>query len=167
VGRSIGPGISQLNRNLTYPATGRTANQLATLENIGVFSTALPDQPANLPVMPDPADQSDTLENRAKAYLQINCAQCHQPGGPTDVNLDLRFETPLSAMGICDVVPQNGDLGLTNARIIAPGDPVNSVLPERMARRDVFGMPPLASLAIDADGMLLIDQWISSLQNCP
>ena len=167
VGRSIGPQISQLNRNLTYPTTGRTANQLATLENIGIFSAALPDQPGNLPVMPDPVDQSDTLENRAKAYLHINCAQCHQPGGPTNVSMDLRFDTPLSAMGICNVVPQNGDLGLLNARIIVPGTPASSVLPERMGRRDVFGMPPLGSLEIDTNGMVLINQWISSFSVCP
>ncbi|MFB3077109.1 MAG: hypothetical protein ACE1Y4_03800, partial [Lysobacterales bacterium] len=144
-----------------------TANQLATLEHIGAFSTNLPDQPENLPVMPDPFDQSANLENRAKAYLHINCAQCHQPGGPTSVSIDLRFDTPLSGMAICDVVPQNGDLGLPNARIVAVGDPASSVLLERMNRRDVFGMPPLGSLMVDIAGTNLISQWITSVSICP
>ena len=53
-GRSLGLEIAQLNGALLYPQTGRTANQLATLDAIGMFSPALGTPPAALPVIPDP-----------------------------------------------------------------------------------------------------------------
>ncbi|HEY5806578.1 MAG TPA: PQQ-dependent sugar dehydrogenase, partial [Povalibacter sp.] len=87
-GRSLGLETAQLNRNFMYPQTGRTANELLTLNSISMFTPPIPD-PAAQPTMPDPADASAPLVNRARAYLHTNCAQCHRPGGPTTVNLDL------------------------------------------------------------------------------
>jgi hypothetical protein len=72
--------------------------------------------------MPDPADSGAGMNDRARAYLHSNCAQCHRPKGPTPVDLDFRYATALANTNACDVQPQAGDPGLTNARIIAPGD---------------------------------------------
>ena len=58
---ALGTEISQLNRNFTYPGTGRTRNQLATLEAVGLFSAALPASPANLAALPSPFDTTRTL----------------------------------------------------------------------------------------------------------
>ena len=87
------------------------------------------------------------------------------PVAPTD--LDLQFETALNQTGSCDLPPQNGDLGLgASARIIAPGNAAQSVLLERMSRRDANGMPPLASNIVDTSGVALIESWITSLALC-
>jgi hypothetical protein len=82
--------------------------------------------------------------------------------------MDLRHDTPLSATEACDVVPTLGDLGIPDARIIAPGDSARSELLSRMSRRDAFGMPPLASNLADTEGVALISAWIDSLTaaNC-
>ena len=80
--------------------------------------------------------------------------------------MDLRFERSLPETNSCDVLPQQGDLGISNARLIAPGDLVRSVLSERMNRRDVHGMPPVGSNRVDNVGLTLIRNWIVSLPGC-
>ena len=80
--------------------------------------------------------------------------------------MDLRYTTALNMTNACEATPQNGDLGIGNARIIAPGDAARSVLVAHMNRRDVNGMPPLASHLVDTDGVALISDWIDSLTIC-
>ena len=165
-GFSLGLETAQLNGDLTYTATGRTANQLTTLDSIGVFTSPLPASVDVLPRLIDPDDTTATLDERARAYLHTNCAQCHRENGPTPSNIDLRYTTTLNMTNACETTPQNGDLGIGNARIIATGDSARSVLVARMNRRDVNGMPPLASHIVDADGVMLINDWIDNLTTC-
>ena len=159
-GYSLGLETAQLNGSLTYAQTGRNANQITTLNAINALS---PPVAANPPAYANPSDTSRTLTERARAYLHTNCANCHRPLGPTPVALDLRHDTAFSQTGTCDVAPTAGDLGIANARIIAPGDSAGSVLLARMSRRDASGMPPVASNVVDAAGTQLIGAWIDSL----
>jgi len=165
-GRTLGPELAQLNGSLTYATTGITANQLATLEHIDVLAEALPGPPDTLPALVDPGDGGAPLGERARAWLHTNCAQCHQPGGPTPSSLDLRATTALAATNACDVVPQSGDLGIADARLVAPGDPDRSVLLARVNRRDGNGMPPVGSSRVDDDGVTLLADWIIALPGC-
>jgi uncharacterized repeat protein (TIGR03806 family) len=165
-GVALGPETAQMNRDFTYPQTGRTDNQLVTYDAVSMFASPLPGDPATLPAMPDPADGSASLDARARAYLHTNCAQCHQPGGPTPVNLDLRYTTALANTNACDVLPTSDDLGINMARIIAPGDAARSLLVTRMGLRDVNAMPPLGSTVVDAAGVTLVTDWINALANC-
>ncbi len=166
-GFSLGLEHAQLNSEFTYPSTGITANQLVTADEIDVLAAPLADTPANLPRLADPADTSASLEDRARAYLHTNCANCHQPNGPTPSNIDLRYFTPLAQTNTCDEVPLQGDLGITEARIIAPGDASRSILVVRSNRRDVHRMPPLGSTLVDGSGIQLLSQWVDSLGGCP
>jgi len=159
-GFSLGLETAQLNRDHVYPQTGRTANQITTMNAINVLSPPIAPNP---PAYADPADTTRSLNDRARAYLHTNCANCHRPQGPTTTALDLRHDTPLSQTAACDVVPTAGNLGIANARIIAPGDDVRSVLLARMSVRDANAMPPLASNVVDAAGAQLIGAWIDSL----
>ncbi len=165
-GFSLGPTTAQLNGPLTYPSTGITANQLATLEHIGLFTNPLPGAPETLAAQVDPEDTTAPLADRARSYLDTNCAQCHQPGGPTPSSMDLRATVTLAAMQVCNVVPQAGDLGMANARLLAPGDASRSMVVQRTNRRDADGMPPVGSSAVDADGVALLTNWINSLSGC-
>ena len=165
-GFSLGLEAAELNHDFLYTATGRTANQLRTLDAITMFTTPLGD-PAQQPVMPNPADTTAQLGQRARAYLHTNCAHCHRTGGPTPSSMDLRYPTLLSSTNACGAMPQSGDLGIgAAARIIAPGSSASSVLVARMSRRDANGMPPLASNVVDTAGVALIQQWIDSLTSC-
>ena len=160
-GFSLGLETAQQNGDHLYPQTGRTANQITTLNAVNVLS---PPVGANPPAYADPEDTGRSLTDRARSYLHTNCANCHRPQGGTPVALDLRHNTALSQTGVCDAAPTAGDLGIANARIIAPGDSARSVLLARMARRgDAFQMPPIASNVRDAGGEQLIGAWIDSL----
>lgn len=165
-GRSLGLETAQLNGNFGYASTGRTANQLTTLDTIGVFSPRLSPPAAQQPALADPFGTAGTLSDRARAYLHTNCAGCHRPNGSTPSPMDLRWQTALGATNTCNVTPQAGDLGVANARIIAPGAPDRSVLVLRTDRRDAAGMPPLASHIVDAQGVQLLRQWITQLGGC-
>ena len=148
------------------PATGRTANQLATLEDIGVFSPALQAAPGSQPKLTDPTNTNASLNNRARAYLHTNCAGCHRPGGTSRSTMDLRYTTALGSTNTCNVEPGLGDLGVANARLIAPGAPGRSLVLNRMDRRDSNAMPPTGSTVVDSTGVNLINSWISSLSSC-
>ncbi len=164
-GNSLGLETPQQNATITYPQTGRTANQITTLNHIGMLSPPIAADPATLPRYFDPYGAGGTLTQRARSYFHTNCAQCHRPGGSTPVNLDFQYGTALAAMNACDVMPQ-ASLGIPNARIIAPGNADASVVVARMNRRDQNAMPPLSSTVIDANGVALVTQWINSLTSC-
>ncbi|MGE3667252.1 MAG: PQQ-dependent sugar dehydrogenase, partial [Steroidobacteraceae bacterium] len=165
-GRSLGLETGQLNGNLLYPATGRTANQLVTLSAINTLTPPTGD-PSTEPVIPDPFGSGGTVAERARAWLHTNCSFCHRPNGPTPSGMDLRYTTALAATNTCNAPPQSGDLGLPNARIVAPGAPGSSVLLERIDQRGTgVTMPPLASGLVDDQGVQLITDWINSLAGC-
>ena len=161
-GFSLGPEVAQLNFDFQYAATGRTFNQLATLDDIGVFASPL-SEPSSLPAFVHPEDSTAPLDARARAYMHTNCSQCHRPGGPAGIGLDFRAATLLENTGACSVAPNAGDLGIANALIIAPGEPARSVLSARTALRDANGMPPLASNLVDTDGVAMLEAWITGL----
>jgi uncharacterized repeat protein (TIGR03806 family) len=164
-GYALGPESAQLNHDFSYASTGRTANELLTLDKIVMFTTPLGD-PASQPVLPDPFGTA-ALAQRARAYLHTNCSQCHRPNGPTSSTMDLRYSTALANTAACDALPQSGDLGIgAAARIIAPGSAAISVLLARINRRDANQMPPLATNVVDTAGVQLISDWIASVTSC-
>jgi hypothetical protein len=165
-GFSLGPETAQMNRDHLYAGSTVpiSADQLRTLDHIGMFTSPLP-SPAALPALPD-LSQEGSVGERARAWLHSNCSQCHRPGGPTPSAMDLRYSTPLSATNTCNVLPQSGDLGINAALLIAPGEAERSVLLERMSRRDAAGMPPLGSAVTDPAGIMLLTEWINGIQTC-
>src|SRR5688572_21885654 len=148
-GRSLGLETRQLSTSITYPQTGRLAHQLVTHNAINTLSPPIAN-PTSVAVYPNPYGGPGTLTERARAYLHTNCSQCHRPGGPTPSNMDLRYDTALASTNACAAAPAAGDLGIANARLIAPGEPDRSVIPARMNRRgDANMMPPLGSARPD------------------
>src|SRR5690606_20806987 len=90
--------------NGTYDYDGVRANQLEALASISVFEPEVEPIPAEFASQPDPLDEDAGLEPRARSYLDVHCASCHQPGGwtPSEINMDLRFETPLEETFVCN-----------------------------------------------------------------
>lgn len=162
-GRTLGLETGQLNGDLFYPQENSTLNQLTYLASNDMLSQP-PDQSA---VIPDPFADDVALEPRARAYLHTNCSACHRPGGPTPSTMDLRFNTALADMEVCDRPVQGADLGVADARLLAPGVPDQSILLLRTQRRDTFAMPPLASEIADVQGGALLREWIEGLGQCP
>ncbi|MDZ7671103.1 MAG: PQQ-dependent sugar dehydrogenase [Gammaproteobacteria bacterium] len=158
----LGVKTRQLNREALFADTNVTDNQLRALNHIELFDTDIGNA-ADYAAFPDLNDAGAALTVRARSYLDINCAQCHRPGGPPPTDLDLRFDTPADAMNAVGAAPQHGDLGATDAAIIAPGDRQRSVLWLRMQTLDQERMPPLSSHLADEAGLSVVGDWIDSL----
>src|SRR5262249_20216627 len=66
----LGLNTRQMNKDHDYG--GVVANQLRTLEHLGVFTKALPKPPEQLPRLYDPEDEGVALHRRARSYLHAN-----------------------------------------------------------------------------------------------
>lgn len=169
-GYSLGLETGQLNGDLAYPSvpappfTGNIANQLFTLNGIGLFGPAISAAPQSLVAYPDPLSTIGTVAERARAYLHTNCSQCHRPGGGTPVNLDLQYQTTMNATNTCGVMASDS-LGIAGARVIVPGNPDASILYVRMSQRGAKQMPPIATTLVDTAGAALLRSWIIGMNS--
>lgn len=153
-GRSLGLELAQLD----IENSEVSVNQLEALRRLGMLSGA-----ASADVV---FDGEASLAQRARAYLHVNCGNCHQPGGPGRGGLDLRFDVPLGNTGLCEPASL-GDLGIAGGLLVAPGSPESSVLIARVDTRGENAMPPLASRVVDTEGVSLLNEFVRSLASCP
>lgn len=163
----LGPKPRNINRS--YPYADGTTNQLEKWAEKG-WLTGLPASIPVLPVWNDPS--SGSLNDRARAYLDVNCAHCHRPEGDADNSgLFLNYENgDASALGLCKppVAAGAGSGGL--AFDIVPGQPDSSILLFRMNAVELNVMMPEAGRTIiHQEGVALIEAWIASLspEGCP
>ncbi len=151
-GHALSFNTRQLNR-------GDFLNQLIAAGYLAVptgFSAA------TAPPLPRPDDATAPLELRARAYLDVNCSQCHQPGGTALGHWDARATTPLSIANLIDG-PLIDDGGNAANRVIVRGQPERSHLLTRLGTRGPGQMPPLASNERDLAGEALLRAWIAAL----
>jgi uncharacterized repeat protein (TIGR03806 family) len=152
----IGPRARHLHRD----------GQLEGLVDDGLLAGA-PADPGSWPraaAFDDP--QSGDVEARARAWLDINCAHCHNPRGAARTSgLDLRSgNTDPFLLGVCKppVAAGGGSGGLQYS--IVPGDPAASILVYRIESTDVSAMmPELGRNLVHAEAVALIAQWISEM----
>lgn len=150
-----------MNRDLHYP-DGVTENQLRRWNRLGVFDTTLKESDiASFPTLARPDDTTRNIEDRARSWLDVNCANCHRPGA-TVANFDARYETPLAQQHLIDG-PVLIDQNIDRARVISPHDSWRSVALIRVDTNEDTRMPPLARNTIDTQGASLLRQWIESL----
>lgn len=159
----IGPSARQLNSSFNY---GQGAeNQLEHWKTTHSL-VALPDNKESIPQLVDYNDVSQSLEARAMAYLDINCAHCHNRAGQAQTSglfLDWKttdktaygfFKTPIAA--------GRGSGGLQYD--IVPGKAEESILWYRMASTNPgVMMPELGRTQNHQEGLTLIKNWINSL----
>jgi len=164
-GYVLGPKTRQLNRDYSYPS-GVTDNELRAWNQLGLFDTNL--DVADLDRLPRLARSDDparSLTDRARSYLDANCANCHRPQG-TVAYFDARYDTPLAQQGLIDgrvLIDER----LDNPHLIAPNDIWRSILYLRANTTETFKMPPVARNTIDVMGVALLRQWIESLPGPP
>lgn len=137
---------------------------LPQLQDLGLITwgKAKPDDKPLKPLV-DPHDPKADLGERARSYLHVNCAHCHQFGAGGSVMVQLRYENSLDEMRAVDIPPVQGTFGIPDCRILAPGDPYRSVLYYRMAKQGRGRMPHLGSDLVDEAGVRLIGEWIRQL----
>ncbi len=87
-------------RNLNFVPSYTSQNQLDYFTDNGLL---LGVDSGNISVLPNWQDDATyTLEQRTRAYMDVNCAHCHSPGGsvPPIFEIDFRYETPFADTGI-------------------------------------------------------------------
>jgi uncharacterized repeat protein (TIGR03806 family) len=160
----IGPTARQLNGDFTYH-DGTRENQLIYWSKKGILAH-LPDL-SQVDKAANPDDPHASLEAKARAYLDINCAHCHREGGPavTSGLLTDFYQTNTTKLGFYKN-PVAAGRGSGNLKYdIVPGKPDESILVFRMESTDPgIMMPELARKMKHEEGVQLIRQWIASLK---
>jgi uncharacterized repeat protein (TIGR03806 family) len=159
--RPLGPKAWQLNR--PYDWWGESGSQLEHWSAQG-FLAGLSDSPPEGVRWSQPGDA--TLEQRAKAYLDANCAHCHNAAGAADTSaLHLNIDAPVDRLyGICKTPVAVGRGSGDRNYDIFPGRPDASILTFRMEHSDpAIAMPELGRSVVHVEGVGLIRDWISSM----
>jgi glucose/arabinose dehydrogenase/mono/diheme cytochrome c family protein len=130
----------------------------------GTLSALLASTTARFDRLVDPYDDKHNVSDRARSYLHANCAQCHVAAGGGNAQIDLEFTTSLDKTKLIDVDPLHDKYGITDAKLVAPGNPDRSVLLHRVAMRGRGQMPQLATFIVDDPAVRLIRDWITQLK---
>lgn len=117
------------------------------------------------PPLTDPADDAAAIADRARSYLAVNCAHCHQQGAGGTATIDLRFAATLDETKLIETAPAQGAFLIPSARLVASGEPWNSVLLYRMSCSGRGRMPHIGSNRVDVAAVQLVREWIESLKN--
>jgi uncharacterized repeat protein (TIGR03806 family) len=128
----------------------------------GLFEGGKPVDLSRHPALPSLGDASASVSDRVRAYLDVNCGVCHHRGGPAPGSMDLRVGTTLERAGVVEVAVESRPED-ASARRVAPGDPEHSEVLARMRSTGPRRMPPLATSAVDARAVALLERWIRDL----
>lgn len=162
---TLGTRTRYMNSDLTYPTTGLTANQLVTLSHLGILDEPIDDNTVlGYQTYKALDDTSANLDDKARSYLDLNCAYCHRPGGTGErAQFDLRLSNNLVETGLM-YAGINTPLGIPGEKIVVGGDASKSILYHRTESIDpTIAMPPIAKNVVDQKGVDLIFEWINQL----
>lgn len=159
----IGPSARQLSGSVErIPGAPSQLHQWAKL---GILRN-MPDTAELIPALVWSDPSSGTLDQRARIWLDINCAHCHQTGGPAATSgLYLNFtENDPRRLGIRKT-PVAAGRGSGNLNFdILPSEPAKSILLHRMASTDPgIMMPELGRSRPDKEAVELISAWIREM----
>lgn len=156
-------GLNTLQMNRDHDYGGVVANQLDTLEHLGIFTAPLPDKPQDLPKLVDYREKKHSLDDRARSYLHSNCSHCHMKWGGGNAEFQLLATLELDQTGTILTRAGQGTFEIPEARILVPGKPEQSLIYRRMQRLGLGRMPHVASSVVDEDAVKLIGDWIKQL----
>jgi uncharacterized repeat protein (TIGR03806 family) len=158
----IGLKARNLNKDVVYG--DGAANQLAYWTKIGYLKGApAPGDAPRVPVWNDP--KTGSLAARARAYLDNNCAHCHQTGGVAGYTGALLSydETDRRKLGFFKLPNSAGYTG-NRPYDIVPGKPEDSILLYRMeSTKPKEMMPEIGRALAHREGIALVREWLSSL----
>lgn len=157
----IGPTARQLNGSLK----GKNDNQLIHWAAQG-WLHGMPDI-SKVDRLAAYGDKTASINARARAWLEVNCAHCHRPDGPAKTSgLHLLASSNVFyelGIGKTPVAAGRGSGGLKYD--IVPGNPEASILYYRINSDDPgIMMPELGRKLIHEEGVALIKQWIKEMK---
>jgi len=159
----IGPKARLLNKDFDYAAS--TQNQLEHWTAQGILS-GVPDDTDSIDTIPLWGDTDAPLDDRARGYLDINCAHCHSPMGAADTSgLFLEYPRPFGFdVGECKPPVAAGDGAGDFDFDIVPGDSAMSIMRFRMDSNELdIRMPEIGRSIIHTESVDLITQWIDAM----
>ena len=159
----IGPSARNLNGDYTY--SDGAMNQLERWVDAGILSGA--PVAAEAPKAADWRDSSADLNDRARAWLDVNCAHCHRHEGPaSNSGLFLTWnESDPVALGIGKRPVAAGRGSGGRLYDIAPGDPDGSILLYRVESAEPgVMMPEIGRSLPDHEAAQMLRSWISTLR---
>ena len=162
--KPIGPTARQLNMDINY--NNLFVNQIESWNDLGIIEF-VPDKQIIPKISKWDDENSGNLNDRARAWLDINCAHCHNYNGPannTGLYLDY-YETNSKALGIYKTPVAAGRGSGKFKYDISPGHPEKSILVYRFNSTDIgIMMPELGRSMVHEEGLKLIEEWILSLK---
>ena len=144
-------------RNLTH------GGQLAKFAKLGLIDRN-PKVEYRVPVW---GETSASLNDRARGYLDVNCAHCHNiNGSASNSGLFLTYEEKMPVrIGINKRPVAAGRGSGIHDFDIAPGDPEGSILIYRLKSLDPgISMPEVGRSIVHDEGVALLSQWIAEME---
>jgi uncharacterized repeat protein (TIGR03806 family) len=162
----LGTKARHLNREFVHE--GVSVNQLDYLVRTGYLSGA--PAASEAPRNANWQDKRQDLNARARAYLDINCAHCHNDKGAANTTaLHLNIGAPANQhLGLCKP-PVAAGAGTGNFKYaIVPGKPDESIMTYRLKSVEPgVMMPELGRGSVHDEGVALIREWIGAMkQGC-
>lgn len=164
-------GIKPQNLNYNFNYGNEYKNQLTKWVELGYLESNF-SLPSAANTVVDYSDETQPLDLRARSYVDINCAHCHQPNGHCDYRpMKLNFSATglpngegLTNMGVCVPTQDMQDFPPALASIITPANPNRSMFYYRINTTDEsYRMPLHGRTVIHEEGVALMEQWINSL----
>ncbi|MBQ0771721.1 MAG: hypothetical protein KBT59_07735, partial [Sphingomonadales bacterium] len=106
------------------------------------------------------------LNDRARGYLDVNCAHCHNiNGSASNSGLFLTYEETMPVrLGINKRPVAAGRGSGTHDFDIAPGDPEGSIMIYRLDSLEAgISMPEVGRSVVHDEGVALLSQWIAEM----
>lgn len=157
-------GLKARHLNRSYDYSENTVNQIEHWQNTGVLIDVGSEVPAAANWL-NPG--TATIDERARAYLDINCAHCHNSAGAADTSgLHLNSDAAVDRnFGICKSPTAAGQGSGDRPYDIYPGKPEESIVMYRMEHSDpAIAMPELGRSTVHIEGVSLIYHWIAGLE---
>lgn len=163
--RELAPlGAHPRHLNKSYQHGDDKLNQLLKLELVGYLSGL--GEVEQIARNQDWSDASLPIDQRARAYLDINCAHCHNPVGPADTSgLDLTMDAMVGPeLGVCKLPIAAGSGTGGRAFSIVPGAPDESILLHRIETTNPGAMMPELGRSLQhQEGAALLRTWIADM----
>lgn len=166
-------GIKPQNLNYDYSYSTETKNQLLKWIDEGYLENNF-NLPSQENTTIDYNDTSKSIELRARSYVDINCAHCHQNDRHCDYR-PMRFAfyesgnttNGLTNMGVCVSTSDMQDFPAELNQIVTPQNINQSMLFYRMnTTNESYRMPLHGRTLIHTEGVSLMRDWINSLRDC-
>ena len=162
--KPIGPKARNMNFELDY-GNGELKNQLAKWQEVGYLSNY--DAAITYQSVPDYNHENLSIADRARAYLDANCAYCHNPNSPASTSgLTLSYEeSDTNKLGYFKT-PVAAGIGAGQLMVdIHPGTADSSILVHRMnSTAQGVAMPEIGRVLIHKEGVQLVSDWINAMK---